>query len=435
MLRIRLSYIAIAGSMGLILCSLQSCNQPSSKTESLSNRATNATVVAVVPILSMRFEQEADLPAELRPFRDVRIHAKVKGFVSSITVDRGSRVRVGQILVKLSAPELDAECNESRAKVAAAEAAYSEALAALEVDRSGYVELKAKLDSDLLTLQRLNKAAHEPGAIAQNEIDVAQKTVEGDRARLEAASSKISAAHSVVTAKLQAVTAAKNSLQSLQYIRNYLTIKAPIDGLITERWVHEGDMAGVEGSRGEESHPLLRLVQASKLRLIVSVPESEVAGIHDGERLVFTVPAYLGREFSGIVSRIGHALDVHTRTMPVELDVDNESGELEPGMYATVKWRIKRPYSTLFLPTSALVTSQERTFVIRVKDNVASIVKVKTGRIMDGRIEVLGPVAEGDQVILNASDEYRDTDRVNARLATAEEIKTSCQQHSPASGE
>ncbi len=430
-------YAATGISLALLVLFLQSCNKANNRTVSSSTPATDvsAITIPVVPVTSGLLKQDVELPAELQPFRDVKIHAKVKGFVSWIGVDRGSKVRAGQVLITLSAPELDAQCDELKAKVIGAKAAHAEALSTLEGDRAGHAEIKAKLDSDFLTLQRLRKAAREPGAIAENEIDIAQKTVEGDEARLKAAASKVSATESVVVAKLQAITAAENSVKSLEDMRNYLIVRSPLDGLITERWVHEGDMAGVEMSRAEDARPLLRLVQTSNLRLVVSVPESEVAGIRQGHKLVFTVPAYPGREFIGTVSRIGHALDVHTRTMPVELDVSNEKGELEPGMYATVKWQDKRPYATLFVPSSALASTIERTFVVRVKDGVTTIVNVKTGPTMDDKIEIVGPIKDGEQVILKASDEYKNGDHVTTKPATMQDIQSACQHHSSASSE
>ncbi len=425
--------ILLSLSLVLAIAAMQSCSQ--TEKSAVAPPAINATSALVVPVQSDMLRQVIDLPAELQPYRDVKVHAKVKGFVSWIGVDRGSIVKAGQCLIKLSAPELDSQCNELAAKVTAAQAAHAEALSTLEGDRAGYVEIKAKLDSDLLTLQRLRKAALEPGAIALNEIDQAQKTVEGDEARLKAGAAKVAAGQSVVAAKQQATKAAESSLKALQDTRNYLVVKAPMDGVITERWVHEGDMAGVEMSRAEDARPLLRLQQTSRLRLIVAVPESQVAGIKEGETLSFTVPAFQGLEFKGVVRRIGHALDVHTRTMPVELDVRNEKGELEPGMYAAVKWQVKRPYPSLFVPASAVASTIERTFVVRVKDGLVSIVKVKPGQTMGNRIEIFGPVVAGDQVMLKGSDEFKAGAQVSTRMATEKDVLAAGEHRALASGE
>lgn len=421
-----------------IVFMLAACNHatgPLASPASSIKEKTSANTIVVVPVTSGLLHRTFELPAELKPYRDVEIHSKVKGFVSWMGVDRGSLVKSGQVLIKLTAPELDAQCDEAGSKVAEAKAASAEALANLESDRASLVESKAKLDSDTLTLERLRKAAREPGAIAQNEIDTAQKTMEGDAARLKAAESKIVATKAVVAAKQEAAKAAQHSLASLQGMRSYLTIRAPFDGMISERWAHEGDIAGVEHGRGEEAKPLLRLIQPSLLRLIVSVPEQVTAGIRPGDRLTFAVPAYLGKQFSGTVMRVGHALDVHTRTMPVELDVKNEKGELEPGMYATVKWQFKHPDAALSVPASAVASNLEKTFVDRIKDGVVEPVEVRTGQTIGDMVQIVGDIKAGDNVVLIASDELKRGSKVTTRLATAKEIALACRKQSSAGGE
>jgi RND family efflux transporter MFP subunit len=398
-------------------------NPVSEQADGKSNHAPDSTIVPVVAVTSTILQKPVKLPAELEPFRDVKVRAKVKGFINWIGVDRGSIVKSGQCLIKLTAPELDAQCDEARAKQVEAKAAHAEAMSVVEQDRASHVEVQAKLDADRLLLERLRKADREPGAIAQNEVDAAAKAVEGDEARLKAAQSKVEAAKSEADAKLQAITAATNSLKSLEQMRAYLIVRAPIDGVITERFVHEGDIAGVSGGRNETEHPLLRLEETSRLRLVVSVPEQLCSGIAAGDVLAFSVPAYLGREFHGTVSRIGHALDQETRTMPVELDVNNASGELEPGMYATVTWEVRRNRPTLFVPISAVVNTLEKSFVVRVKNGIAEVVEVSTGQTMNDKVEVVGNIKEGDEIVLKGSDEYKDGSHMATRIASAQDLE------------
>lgn len=417
--------------------SLAACNGGTPKAEPISGAGGSAVAdqVPVVPVVSGIMDRSLELPAELQAFRDVKVHSKMKGFVSWIGVDRGSKVSAGEVLIKLTAPEIDAQVEELGAKLAGARASYAEALSQLEADKATQLELQAKLESDQMTLQRLEQAAQEPGAVAQNEVDTAAKTVEGDQARIKAARSQVAAAQSVTGAKQQSINAEASSLKALEQTRQYLTIKAPIDGIITERWVHEGDMAGVDPARNSEAHPLLRLVQTSRLRVVVSVPELEVAGTRLGEPLTFTVPAYLGKKFTGTITRIGHALDVQTRTMPVELDVDNRSGQLEPGMYASVQWRVRRPYATLLVPTSAVVTTLRDTFVVRVKDGKADVVSVKTGDTMNNQIEVVGDLQPGDLILLKGSDDYKTGASVKTRAASATDLEAAGKRRAATAGE
>ena len=112
--------------------------------------------------------------------------------------------------------------------------------------------------------------------------------------------------------------------------------------------------------------PILQIVDDRRLRLVVPIPEAQVGSMKVGEAVSFTVPAYPGQTFNAPIARIADALDQKSRTMPVELDVMNRDGRLAPGSFATVKWPLQRGYPTLFVPTTAVTSDQQHTFVIRV---------------------------------------------------------------------
>jgi membrane fusion protein, multidrug efflux system len=338
---------------------------------------TQVPTVVVAGVVSRQFTRQTLLPGELQAYQDVAIYPKVQGFVEWIEVDRGSVAKEGQLLARLIAPELTAQRREAAAKVQAAHAQRLEA--------------EAKLAADEATYKRLKAASATPGVITGNDVDVAQKTVEADRARVHAGQENEAAA-------LQAA-------HSFQDIESYLHITAPFDGIITERNIHKGSFVGPSG--GTASLPMLRIRQISLLRLVVALPEMDVASIEPGTEVSFTVPAFLGETFKGVVQRVAHALDVKTRTMPVELDVENPSGRLAPGMYAEVAWLIRRPQPSLFVPSSAVVTTTERTFVIRIRDGEAEWVDVKRGADMGDMVEVFGNLKPGDQVTVRGTDELR----------------------------
>jgi RND family efflux transporter MFP subunit len=146
----------------------------------------------------------------------------------------------------------------------------------------------------------------------------------------------------------------------------------------------------------------------SHLRLVVPVPEEDVSGITDGASVTFQVPAWPERSFSGTIARISRALDVKTRSMAVELDVMNRDGALAPGMYPTVKWPVRRSRPSLFVPKTSVVTTTERTFVIREQGGKAEWVDVKKGVADGDLIEVMGNLKPGDRVVRRATDEIRD---------------------------
>src|SRR5262249_40444730 len=153
---------------------------------------------------------------------------------------------------------------------------------------------------------------------------------------------------------------AQAQAQAVKDLVQYLQIKAPFDGIITERNVHPGALVGP----GSGSTPLLRLHQVSRLRLVVAVPAAVVGALVKGARVPFVVPAYPGETFYGVVNLIAHDLDVKTRTMAVELDVRNQDLRLGAGMYPEVQWPVKRPQPSLLVPPTTIVTTTERTFVI-----------------------------------------------------------------------
>jgi membrane fusion protein (multidrug efflux system) len=150
---------------------------------------------------------------------------------------------------------------------------------------------------------------------------------------------------------------------------------------------------------------------------VVAVPEDTVAGTQPGQMIKFTVPAYPGETFTGRVARLARALDVKTRTMPVELDVPNPDGRLSPGMFAQVAWTMRRQQPSLFVPPSAVATTTERTFVVRIRNGQAEWVDVKRGAAMKQLVEVFGDLRVGDQVAVRGTDELRVGTKVQPKAA------------------
>src|SRR5437773_3193937 len=341
--------------------------------------------VEVVRVTSKAVDRQVKLPGEFQPYLAVPIHAKVAGFVKRGAVDRGSAVEQGQVLVTLEAPEMLAQISEAQSKAQALGLQRAEAAAKLAAAQSTYDRLKA--------------ASATPGVVAENDVVVAQKNAE--------------AAQALVRSYDDSVKAAQAQVQSVRDLEQYLTLKAPFDGIITERNVHPGALVGP----GTGSTPLLRLHQISRLRLVVAVPEALVGAMVKGARVPFTVPAYPGDTFYGILNLMAHDLDEKTRTMPVELDVKNPDLRLGAGMYPEVLWLVRRPQPSLLLPPTTIVTTTERTFVIRVKDGVVEWVNVNRGARVGDLIEVFGALKEGDTIVRRGTDEIREGAKVTPQAA------------------
>jgi membrane fusion protein, multidrug efflux system len=341
--------------------------------------------------VSKAVERQVKLPGEFQPYLAVPIFAKVSGFVRHVNVDRGSAVKQGQLLVTLEAPEMQAQLAEAESRAQALELQKAEAAAKLAATQSTYDRLKA--------------ASATPGVVAENDVIVAQKEAE--------------AARSLVQSYESSIKAAQAQVRAARDLNQYLQIHAPFDGIITERNVHPGALVGPSAG----STPLLRLHQLSRLRLVVAVPEALVGAIVKGARVPFTVQAYPGEPFYGVVNLISHDLDEKTRSMAVELDVRNPDLRLASGMYPEVQWPVRRPQPSLLVPPTSIVTTTERTFVIRVSNGIAQWVNVGRGARVGELVEVFGPLNEGDTIVRRGTDEIRESSKVNVQTPKSSQGK------------
>jgi RND family efflux transporter MFP subunit len=300
-----------------------------------------------VQVVAKQLDTTVRLPAELAPEQAVALYPRVNAFVEDVTVDRGSVVKKGQLLARLPASELSAQRAEAKAKAASA--------------KSTYDSLKA--------------ASSTPGAVAGHDLEVAQ-------------------------AALAAETSRVSSLRSLE---RYLYVRAPFDGVITERGAHPGALVGPP--TGAATPPMLRVEQIDHLRLTIGVPEANVGAIAEGSTATFTVSTWPGEKFTGKVARLAHVIDPRTRTMAVELDVDNTGKKpLTPGAYAEVLWPVRRDGPSLFVPATAIAQTTERTYVDRVANGAVEQVVVQRGVPVGDTIEVFGQLAAGDAVLRRGSE-------------------------------
>jgi membrane fusion protein (multidrug efflux system) len=357
--------------------------------QSQSSQAANSgspQQVAVASVESQKLDTTLTLPAQITPYEAVDVYPKVTGFIDTILVDRGSRVKAGEVIVHISAPELVAQRTQAEAGLHSAEAQLAAAQAKFASDHGTYLHLAA--------------AAKTPGVVAGNDLQVAEQTAAADNAQVEAA--------------LNNVQSARDSLRSVTQLESYLEIRAPFDGVVIQRNLHPGALVGpASGQAGAQ--PIIQIESMSRLRVVVPVPEAYVAGVQEGQQVSFSVPAYPGRNYHAPIARISHDINQNTRTMKVELDLHNTDAQITPGTFASVEWPIHRSYATLFAPSAAVTTDLQRTFVIRVHQGKAEWVDVKTGVTLNGKTEVFGELQPGDVVVANATDSIRSGTVVSAQ--------------------
>jgi len=350
------------------------CKQQNSEQKN-TEQSNQSQLVKVAAVRSLQPSMNIVLPGELKPWNRSNIHPKVKGYVGQVIVDRGSVVKKGQLLAVLEAPEIVASFNQAQAQVASADA--------------NLIEQKTKRKISASTYKRILETSRTVGAVSANELDIAYSRMMSDSALAQAAEENL--------------RAARANLASQQQLVQYLSVKAPFDGNITERNVSPGDLVGPEPG----SKPLFVIEDRSKLRLTIAVPENLSNAIEEKSVVTFSTEADPLREFKAKFARSSNSLQENNRTMLAEFDYENTNGDLKAGMYAEVKIPIMRNRATLFVPRSAVLHSTEGVFLVKVTNNTAEWVNIRKGNSADSLIEVFGPVHEGDQVVRNVSEELR----------------------------
>lgn len=385
--RITPTLVLLTICLGSISCSQKGNNTPASASASTSTQSLPQ--VELTSVKSQKLTTTISLPGELMPYEAIDVYARETGFVKSIKVDRGSPVKQGELIAELDAPELVAQ--------------RAQANAAYQSTESQLVAAQAKLSADQSTYERMNSAAKIPGAVAANDLVIAEKTAQSDEAN--------------VAALQKTAEAAEEGLRAITQLESYLNITAPFDGQVTTRYIHPGALVGPAAGTGAMT-PIVRIETLNRLRLVVPVPENDAAGVPEGTQVSFTALLFPGRTFHAPIARISHGIDSKTRTMPVELDVQDPHAELVPGTFCEVDWPVHRTYPTLFVPVSAVASDLERTFVIRVTNNRTEWVDVRIGVRAGDLMEVFGDLHAGDDVATRGTDQLRAGTEVSSRFVT-----------------
>jgi membrane fusion protein, multidrug efflux system len=299
------------------------------------------------------------LPAELHPWERSEIYAKVEGYVKELRVDIGDKVKKNDILIIIDAPEATAN--------------YAKALADLQAAR-------AKFNTSRDTYKRYVVAGKEKGSISDNEMERTRNQMLTDSANF---------------------VAAQSSAAAYDQLKNYLVIRSAFDGVVTKRSVDPGTLVG------RSTSPLIVVENLSKLRLRVAVPEAFTTSIPVAETIQFSVDAQPSKKYTGKLARKSNQIDATTRTELWEFEVTNTNSELKSGMYGSATFTVLRDGESFVVPYTAVVTNQERTFVIRVINNKTQWVDVRTGINMKNDIEIFGDLNDGDQLLIRANDEIK----------------------------
>ncbi len=358
MIRNYRNHILLVGASLAIAGLFTACNQINK--EAAKSTGAKVDSASIFLLQKQKINKSLVFPAELTALERAEIFAKVNGYLKEVKVDIGDHVQKGQLLAAIEAPEMMAN--------------YAQAVADVQ-------SLKAKYTASNDAYQRIANAAKVNGTIAAVELEKSRNQMRSDSSAVEAAKAK------------------QNALGQL---KDYLIIRAPFNGTVSQR---NGD-AGVLVGNGN-SKPILVIENTAQLRLRLPVEEAYTGAVADSSIIAFTVDAQPDKIYHAKLSRKAGVISQDNRTEIWEYIYTNSSKDLKPGMFANARITLGRPNPSFTVSPSAIATTLEKKFVIRVKQGKAEWVDIRTGMNTGDRIEIFGNLSENDTLLQKATDEIK----------------------------
>jgi RND family efflux transporter MFP subunit len=327
------------------------------------------------------------LPGTTAAFAAANIFARATGYIAKRNVDIGDHVKAGDVLAQLAVPELDDQISQNEATLDQLKSALDQAEASQKLQQVTWDRDAPLVEKGWVTRQ-------------QGTVDV--QNLKGQEAAVAAAKHN--------------VTAQENLIKQLHQQRDYASVVAPFDGVITQRNVDVGSL--VQGNATSGTF-MFEIMQEDVIRVMVFVPQDAAFGVAPGIEAILRVPELPDRDFPGKVTRIADALQPGTRTLLTEIDIPNPDGALTPGIYCTIELRIPRRTPSLSVPADAIIFNRNGMQVAVVKNGKAEIRKVNVKRDLGTRVEVDSGIKAGEQVILNPPVTLADGSKVQPRPEAA----------------
>ena len=368
-----LGLAVVAGGLGLGVYSGFRARSTADATLKRTTADAAVSVVNVISPTSTASTQEIRLPGTTQAFTDAPIFARTNGYVKRWYFDIGAHVKEGQLLAEIETPEVDQQLEQARADLETA---------------------RANLKQAQITADRW-RALLETDSVSKQETDVAV--------------SALSATKATVDSNLA-------NVHRLEQLQAFEKIYAPFDGVITARNVDIGVLVNA-GSTTTSGRELFHMAAIQTLRVFVAVPEVYSRAARPGGSATLTLDEFPGRSFEGKLVRTANAIDLTSRTLNVEVDVDNPHGELLPGAYVFVHLKLPRQIATVTVPVNTLLFRAEGLQVAVVRDGKAQLVPITIGRDYGTSVEITAGIQPTDQVIVGPSDSLTSGTRV--RLAAA----------------
>ncbi len=324
------------------------------------------------------------LPATTLAYTTANIYARVSGYIQQRNVDIGDRVQEGDVLVEISAPEIEHQLAQAEATLAQTEATHKQ----------------------LIANRELAKVTKRRNAPLVNKGYVSALTGDTNRYSLDAQEADVKAAEANIAAQKAAVEVARQQMK-------YQKVLAPFDGVVTKRNVNIGDLVQADATSGTF---LFTLMESDVIRTQVYVPQDQALGLRSGTPASVHVAELPDQTFPGAVTRISNSLQPGTRTLLAEIDIENPEGVLSPGMYCEVELKIPRKSPSLLVPAETIIFNENGMQVAVAKDGIVHIQKVTVARDLGKYIEVRDGVKAGDELIRNPPVTIENGDKVKVKL-------------------
>jgi RND family efflux transporter MFP subunit len=392
--------------------------------ETAETASSSLANVLVVKARLTSGSADLELPGNIQALNVASIYARTSGYVQQRLVDIGTPVKAGQLLAVIASPEVDQELAQGRAAVEQARAALEQANANLaqaraQVNQANANVAQAQANEELAatTNDRWTRLV-DRGVLPKQQGDERRSAFNARHAETNAAIAAETTAEANVGSRTADVSAARAAIDAqlanvrrLEQMQSFERVLAPFDGVVTERRIEKGDL--ISAGSGSDRN-LFTVAQSTTLRIQVSVPQNYAVDLQPGQDAEVTLRERPGETFHGKIARTAESIAAATRTLLTEVQVDNSSGRLLPGMYAEVKFTLQRSHPVVLIPGSALVANAQGTRVAQVgQDRRVHLITVQTGRDLGTEIEILLGLSGSEQVINNPPDNLSEAQQVN----------------------
>lgn len=340
-----------------------------------------------------------NMPATLLAGETADLYAKTSGYIKTVKVDIGSRVRKDDVLLVIDVPEMADELRQAEAVLQAKHAKVKQAQAMIETAKAEVQRCEAEYKLKMITMDRTVQLRKE-NAIPQQQLDEAKSELDVAEARGKIAQAKVISGEADVKVAEAEVVMAEATVKRLVTLMEYATIRAPFDGIITERLVDPG--AFVRSAAEGTTTPLLNISRIDFIRLSLEIPESDASFVNPGTEVEIDVKALSGKPIKATITRTAGALKSKTRTMRAEVDLKNKDERLKPGMYAQVTVKLETKQQAMVIPSRAVRVRGRDISVLIANGAVAKAVPIQIGYDDGIWAEITDGLKGDEQIIVSA---------------------------------